>query len=175
MILKILSAREKSLKLPSKPISKIDKKILKLVSDMKDTLIAQKDPKGVGLAAPQVGKNIRLILITDKGKIIPMINPQIIWSSGQESKTQKKENIIMEGCLSLPNYYGNVRRKSKVKVRFINPEGKIIEQKFEGFSAQIVQHEIDHLNGKIFIERLLEQNGSLFKLNNNEWEEVKLT
>lgn len=174
-ILKILPVQDKKLRQKSKPVKRVDKKVLKLTKDMKQTLLAQKDPKGVGLAAPQVGRPIRLFLVRDNGKVITMINPEILWLSKKTNETKKKkEKYIAEGCLSLPHFYGPVKRAWAVKVEYQTPEGKKKKEKFEGFSAQIIQHELDHLNGITFVQRLLEQKRKLFKLHGDHWHEVEL-
>lgn len=129
----------------AKSISKIDKKIKDLVSSM---LIAMRssNPRGVGLAAPQVGLSLQLIVIeTEPDKPISLMNPVIIESRGKE--------VGLEGCLSIPGIYGNVVRSQKVKVKGINPDNSkkvIIEA--NGLLARAIQHEIDHLNGILFTD-----------------------
>lgn len=186
MIRRILPVQDTRLHQLSRPVEKLDQKLLDLIADMRQTLLSQKDPLGVGLAAVQVGKPIRLFLVKDRGEIITMINPEIIWkspetndphsslrSSGQATRGVKE--YTMEGCLSLPNYYGPVQRAAGVRVRFQIPKKlEITTKSFSGFTAQIVQHEMDHLQGKTFVERLLEQKRGLYKLHRGQWEEVEL-
>src|SRR5204863_9075586 len=129
----------------SKPVSKIDKKILNLIKDLKDTLEVQKEPEGVGLAAPQIGKNIRIFAVNHKKWKTIFINPEVL-----ELKTDKKikrpaEHDILEGCISLPNYYGPVDRPNYLKIKYLNEKGISIEEEFKNLDAQIVLHEIDHL------------------------------
>lgn len=173
-ILKILKIRDPLLRQKAKAVGKIDKRILKLIRDMEDTLVAQKDPKGVGLAASQVGKPLAICLVRDGKKIIPMLNPKIFWLSKKTNESRRGKEYVMEGCLSLPHYYGPVERANAIKIRYTTPEGKEKKEKFEGFIAQIIQHEVDHLNGKTFVERLLEQKRKLFKLHTRHWHEVEL-
>ena len=161
----------------SKAVAKIDKKILALIKDLKDTLKAQKEPEGVGLAAPQIGKNLKVFVAGYKNFQRVVINPEILKISGtapkvKKSKAQKKE--ILEGCLSLPYYYGPLKRTPKVTVKYLNEKGEEITEDFEGFNAQIILHEIDHLNGILFIDRLFEEKKPLYKVNGDEWEEVEL-
>lgn len=79
----------------------------------------------------------------------------------------------MEGCLSIPHYYGPLTRKESITIEYLDEKGKKQKEKFEGFDAQIVQHEIDHLNGKLFVDKLLNQKKPLYKFNKEgEWEEV---
>lgn len=174
MIKKIVPSTDKNLRKKSKPVKKVDRKIKNIAKDLIDTLKVQKDPEGVGLAAPQIGKNIRMFAMVDDGKGIKIvINPKII-SVDKKYKPKSKEKSL-EGCLSIPYYYGPLKRPQKVTIEYQNLKGQKKQETFKGFSAQIVQHEIDHLNGVLFVDHLIENNQSLFKLNDdNEWEEVEL-
>jgi peptide deformylase len=170
MIKKILKADDPILRKKSKTIKKVDKKILSLIADLKETLIAQKDPKGVGLAAPQIGKNLQVFIMRPDDKLKTIINPEII----SISKQKKEKKQIMEGCLSIPNYYSPLRRVEKIKIKYLTEDGKEKVETFEGFRAQIVEHEIDHLNGILFTDKVLEQKKPLYKLKADEWEKVDL-
>lgn len=176
MIRKILSSKEPSLRQKSKPIGKIDKKTKDLIKDLWDTLEVQKDPEGVGLAAPQIGKNVRLFVASYKDFRKVVINPEIISISESKTKNRmaKSNREILEGCLSLPNYYGPLKRAKSVKIKYLNENGQEVVETFEGFNAQIILHEIDHLEGVLFLDRLLEQKGKLYKATNDEWEEVDI-
>lgn len=124
---------------------KITKKTLKLLKDMEESMIAT---NGVGIAAPQVGVNTRMAHITiNKNKVFPIINPEII---------EKSEETItdIEGCLSLPGQWGPVTRAKEVTLRFTDISGKEHVMKFRDFEARIVQHEVDHLNGILFIDHV---------------------
>jgi len=180
MIRKIVQSGDPVLKKISKPVVKIDKKIKKLITDLKDTLKIQKDPEGVGLAAPQIGVNLRVFHIRYRGFERIVINPEIIKiekniKKKESRKTSHWKNEILEGCLSLPNYYGPLKRAHSVTIRYLDEYGKETTETFKGFHAQIVLHEIDHLNGIMFVERLLEQEKKLYELNSkDEWEEVEI-
>ena len=172
MIKKILSSTDPKLRVVSKPIIVIDKKIEDLAKDLKDTLIAQKDPEGVGLAAPQIGKNTRMFAMIQGKEIKIVLNPEIV-SLTDGKKKKIKNPSILEGCLSVPYYYGPLIRPQKVKLRYLDLNDRNEkEEEITGFSAQIIQHEVDHLNGILFVDRLLEQEKPLYKLVNDEWEEV---
>lgn len=175
MIRKIVQTTEPSLRQKSKTVTKIDKKIKDLIKDLKDTLSVQKDPEGVGLAAPQIGKNLRVFLARYKSFERVVINPEVI-KIEEVTKASKKESKkeILEGCLSLPYYYGPLKRASKVTIKYMNEDGKTIEEMFTGFHAQIILHEIDHLEGVLFIDHLLEEGKPLYKIDGDEWEEVEL-
>ncbi len=178
MIRKILQVKEKTLRQESKPVSVVDKKILELIEDMEDTLAAQKDPEGVGLAAPQIGKNVRMFLMNYDNTEKVVINPEILHieerAKTTKGKRKHKREKLLEGCLSLPHYYGPLKRANKLTLKYMDETGKSVTEEFKGFLAQIVQHEIDHLNGILFIDRVLEQNAPLYHFHGEEWEEVDL-
>lgn len=178
MIQKIIQSGDPILRRVSKPVQAIDRKILNLIQDLQDTLSVQKDPEGVGLAAPQIGKNLRVFAINFKNLKRIVINPEIIEIKDLRSKIKNPKSTkseILEGCLSLPYYYGPLKREGLVKLKYLDQNGKEIIEEFKDFNAQIILHEIDHLNGFLFIDRLLEQKKKLYKLDNNdEWEEVQI-
>lgn len=177
MIRKILNVKEKTLREPSKHVAKIDKKIKELIIDMEDTLAAQSDPEGVGLAAPQIGRNLQIFLMKYEDIEKVVINPKIIKSEKEElvkNGKRKKRNKLLEGCLSLPHYYGPLKRPTHITLEYMDETGKKVVEEFNGFLAQIVQHEVDHLNGVLFIDRILEQNAPLYHFHGEEWEEVEL-
>ncbi|EKE05048.1 MAG: hypothetical protein ACD_19C00426G0070 [uncultured bacterium] len=177
MVQRIIQSGEKKLREISKPVAKVDKKVLRLVRDLRDTLAVQKDPEGVGLAAPQIGVNLRVFAIDFKNLKRIVINPEIIEISNSSPTTRNRKNKseILEGCLSLPHYYGPLKREGYVKLKYLDETGKEIVEEFKDFNAQIILHEIDHLNGFLFIDRLLEQKEKLYKLDrDNEWEEVNV-
>lgn len=123
----------------------------KIAEDLIDTM---KTAKGLGIAAPQVGKNIRIFIATlgyktPAQKIVPMVNPVILSHSADME-------IDEEGCLSLPGIYGKVERFRGVKVEFFDLEGQKQTLELEGLDARVVQHETDHLNGVLFIDRMKE-------------------
>jgi peptide deformylase len=171
MIRKIVQAGDARLRTKSKPVKNIDRKIQQLITDLKETLLAQTDPEGVGLAAPQIGKNLRVFVMRDEKKILTVINPEII-SVSKAQKSKAKKNEPLEGCLSIPHYYGPLTRGEKIKIKYLNEKGKEITETFIDFPAQIVQHEIDHLNGLLFVDKLLEQKRPLYQIKGDEVEEV---
>jgi len=174
MVKKIVKTKDPRLRKVSKPVDKIDKKILNLIGDLKETLITQRDPEGVGLAAPQIGKNLRIFVMKTNGKVKEVINPEIVSISESKEKRTKGEGKIMEGCLSLPHYYGPLKRANRVRLKYKTAEGEEKEEEFRGFEAQLVLHEVDHLDGILFIERLLEQKKGLYKQYGEEWVEVDI-
>lgn len=168
------------LRQPAKPVQALDKKVQVVISDMTSALLAAKNPEGVGLAAPQIGVSLRIFLIrpTPKTKPQVFINPEIIKYS-QRKQDSKKDNGVYEGCLSLPHHYAPVSRSMSVTVKYQKPDptNSLLQTATEtltGFPAHIVQHELDHLNGILFIDRVLEQNTPLFKVIGKNWEEITL-
>ena len=135
---------EKCLRAVSEPVEAIDDNIRLLVEEMFHTM---KKENGIGLAAPQVGKNLRLfIALVDNQKYV-FINPQII-------ETSQDVCDIEEGCLSIPKIYEYVTRPSAVRIQFLDIEGKRKTMEADGLLARVIQHEHDHLNGVLFIDRL---------------------
>lgn len=136
----------------SKKITRIDSSIHKLVSDMIDTMKSFDNGQeaSAAMAAIQVGAPLRLTIVRDGNEFTPIINPTI-------TKHSKEELNDMEGCMSVPKKYGPVKRYKKIKVKGLNLDGKKIEMKVEGFRARVLQHEIDHMNGKLFLNRVPEK------------------
>jgi len=120
--------------------------IKQLILDMEKTML-EKD--GIGLAAPQIGKNIKVIVVNTESGVIALINPKIL------RKSWKKE-IMEEGCLSLPEVFGLVKRSAKVNLVALNKNGKKVKFKATGMFARVLQHEIDHLSGVMFIDKATE-------------------
>ena len=141
-VLPILKVGNPILKNQSTPIQKIDKNIRKLIQDMFDTMT---EAEGVGLAAPQVGENVRLIVLNMGDGPFEIINPVIIDEVG--------EQVGVEGCLSVPGFYGDVTRFLQVTVGGINSKGKKVKVTGEGLLARALQHEIDHLDGVLYLDR----------------------
>lgn len=183
-MLKIVHAPAQVLTKGVRPVAKIDKKIRQLVYDMEETLVAQVDPQGVGLAAPQVGVDLAIFIIkpTLSADTEVFINPKVLeivegHKSKVESRKQNeeddKEDIKLEGCLSIPKIWGPVTRNSKVLLEYQDLSGEKITKWFTGFKAVIVQHETDHLNGILFTQRVLEQKGKLYEEKNGELEAIQ--
>ncbi|RLC37563.1 peptide deformylase [candidate division Kazan bacterium] len=139
----------KKLRQKSEVVKVVDKNIKRLVSDMFDIMHAD---NGIGLSAPQIGVSKRVIIGEYESTKTPvprmvLINPEITWTS-------KKETVDEEGCLSFPNLYGMVKRPERIRYTAMNENGKKIEGKATGLQARVIQHEIDHLDGILFIDRL---------------------
>ena len=128
----------------TKPVTVITDDIKRLIDDMFETMYAA---RGIGLAAPQVGRSERLCVIDVDDEPLVLINPEIIESSRATAKAE-------EGCLSIPDVYGDVERPSTVRVRAMDRDGNVFEREASELLARCMQHEIDHLHGKMFIDYL---------------------
>jgi peptide deformylase len=131
----------------AKPVAQVDARIKKIVADMADTMY---EAPGVGLAATQVDVHERIVVIDisdDQNELMVFINPEIIWASA-ETKSWR------EGCLSVPEFYDEVERPAQIRVKALDLEGKEFEMDADGLLAVCLQHELDHLQGKVFVEYL---------------------
>lgn len=161
----IIHAPHVALTTPAKNVATFDKRLGRLIETMKRTLIATNNPKGVGLAAPQIGQSWRVFITrpTEKSAIRVFINPEISFASTELTDGVPERDNKLEGCLSIPNVWGKVKRASKIKLKYINEKGENHEETFEGFLATIIQHETDHVNGILYTQRVLEQKGKLYQ------------
>lgn len=140
---KIVQYGDETLRRVCRPVDKITPAVLTLLDDMLETMRAA---DGVGLAAPQVGILRRIVVIeTEPGNVIELINPKIIATAGEQEGS--------EGCLSLPGQFGVVRRPRHVTVRAMNRHGETFEMSGSDLLARAFCHELDHLDGKVFIDR----------------------
>lgn len=145
-LLKISTYPSEVLRKVAEPVREITPDLLALVRDMMDTMYTS---DGVGLAAPQVGVSKRIIIASPEAKPGTekvYLNPEIVSQEGEE--------LGLEGCLSLPGIAGEVKRAKKIVFKALNLQGKSVTVKAEDFFARIIQHEVDHLNGKLFIDRV---------------------
>ena len=161
MALEILTYPDERLKQLSEPVSVIDTRIVDFIRELEATRLA--GPSACGIAAPQVGVFERIVIVdvsnmkkpvANHGHMI-MINPEIIEHDGM--------TMGREGCLSVPEFTGNVMRAEKIKIQFQNPQGKTIEFETAGFEARAIQHEMDHLDGLLFLDRLVSRRTDLFR------------
>jgi peptide deformylase len=148
-ILPIIVLPDKRLRLVSEPVARIDAEVKQLVADMFETMY---EAPGVGLAAIQVGVPKRIVTVDatrgeEEKQPIALINPEIVWSSEEKIAHE-------EGCLSIPEFLDEVERAERVRVRFLDLDGKEHELEADGLLARVVQHEVDHINGVLFIDHL---------------------
>ena len=147
--LDILIAPDRRLKTKAKPVGQVDDRVRKLMDDMLETMYAA---PGIGLAAPQVGVLERVLVIDCTGKDeennpVRMVNPEILWQSDTL-------NSYEEGCLSLPEQFAEVTRPDACRVRYLDENNRAVEMSCDGLLATCVQHEIDHLDGVLFVDHL---------------------
>lgn len=148
-ILEIIVAPDPRLKLKAKPINVVDESIRKLMNDMLETMHSA---PGIGLASIQVG-DLRRVIVVDVSKPeeaknpICMANPELIWSSDKERSHE-------EGCLSLPEQYIEIQRPDAIRVRYLDLDGKTQELEADGLLSTCIQHEMDHLDGILFVDHL---------------------
>jgi peptide deformylase len=148
------------LRKPTKPVTEVTDELRKLIADMFETMYAA---EGIGLAAPQVGRTERLAVVDVEGKKFALINPEVLATAGSPEKAE-------EGCLSIPDIYGDVERPAEVTIRAIDENGNQYEETATQLLGRCFQHEIDHLDGKLFIDYLspLKRKAALSK-----WEKAK--
>jgi len=143
-VYQIIKEGDPVLREKAKEIKEINPSVIRLLDNLKDTLHSTSN--GVGLAAPQIGISKRAIVVeTEETGLIEMVNPEILSAEGTEED--------WEGCLSCPGLEGLVPRATRIKVRYLNREGQCVECKAEDFLARVIQHEVDHLDGILFIDR----------------------
>ena len=140
----ILTADKPALHIKAKPVQRVDVSIRRLMADMVETM---HDSSGAGLAAPQIGVSLRVIVLWHEDDEFRLVNPEITWASHE---TELDE----EGCLSIPGYRGNVVRHAAIKIRGKDAKGRNTQLRAEGRLARIFQHEIDHLDGILFTDRM---------------------
>ncbi len=196
--MKIVQAPDQVLSQMANPVETIDKAIKKLLREMEQTLTAQTDPEGVGLAAPQVGESLQLFIVKQDpdAPLMTFINPEIektfekpankateIRQSKNAANAKKKakidKGVQLEGCLSLKDVWGVVKRPYGVVLSYQDETGMKHHKTFDGFLATIIQHEVDHLKGVLFPKRVLEQKNPLYHSIKNakgeiEFEEIEI-
>lgn len=141
-VLEIVQNPSPVLRRRAEPVARVTKRIAKLIRDMADTMYAA---NGVGLAAPQIGQSIRVIVVDAGEGLVTIVNPEIIDRKGSATD--------VEGCLSIPGVSGYVTRAAGVTVLGLDAKGRALKMEAEGLLARALQHEIDHLDGILFIDR----------------------
>lgn len=155
-MLQLVIAPNPKLRIQTKQVKKINSALLQTLKEMIKLTKTFNDPEGVGLASTQVGLGEAFFVAKNGEKFLSVVNPKLI----SRSKRTKK---FFEGCLSIPNMWGEVSRSLTVKVTYGDIEGNTIVKTLTGLMAHIFQHEIDHLNGILFPERVLQQKGKFYK------------
>jgi peptide deformylase len=160
-LLPIITAPDPRLKLKAKPVAQVDDEVRRLMDDMLETMYAA---PGIGLAAPQVGVARRIIVVDtaregEDPKLLKIANPEILWRSDELA-------VYSEGCLSLPEHYADVERPAAIKLRYLDYQNEIHTIELSGLPATCIQHEMDHLEGVLFVDHIsaLKRNIILRKL-----------
>jgi peptide deformylase len=195
--MKVITAPHPTLRKVANPVTKFDKRLVKFVERLKKQLLLEKEPEGVGLAAPQVNKSWQIFILRHLGQnldnqenqdqekekkpnnqldqLTAFINPKIIAHSTK--KTLLKGAKDFEGCLSIPKIYGPVPRWDWVEVEYqtLNQKGEMEKrtEKYHDFLARVIQHEYDHLQGILFTDYLLDINLPAYIIENNQWVELE--
>lgn len=197
--MKIISAPHPTLRQVANPVTKFDKRLAKFVERLKKQLLLEKDPEGVGLAAPQVNKSLQIFILRQSGanhsehnqenqdqnkknkqdnkldQLTAFINPKIIAHSQKKILLKKAEHF--EGCLSVPRIYGPVPRWEWVELSYQtlkhNGELENRKEKYQDFPARVIQHEYDHLQGVLFTDHLLENDLPAYVIEKGEWVELE--
>ncbi len=154
----IVLAPNPRLRTKTKPVRNISDGLLKIADEMIKVTKSYTDPEGVGLASTQIGRDEKMFVMKTKDNNFRVVfNPEILSYS-------KKTKVFFEGCLSIPNYYGQVKRPTTIKVKFVQENGNIITLSLTGIEAWIFQHECEHLEGRLFVDKVLEQGSRMFKV-----------
>ena len=146
-VLSILNYPDQRLHTIAKPVASVDARIQQIVADMAETMY---EASGIGLAATQVDIHERIIVIDtseERDALMVFINPELIWASPEKKSWR-------EGCLSVPDFFDEVERPERIKIKSLNQEGQFFELEADGLLAVCLQHEMDHLQGKVFVENL---------------------
>jgi peptide deformylase len=138
----VIGADSPVLRTETLKITQFDKELKKLIGDLLDTV---EHAKGAGLAAPQIAVTSRVCVARIRDEFVPLVNPEILWQS--DIVTQEEE-----GCLSLPDVWLYIPRPTEIVLRYADEKGKEQERKLEGWDARVVQHELDHLHGKLIVD-----------------------
>lgn len=154
--MQVVKAPDARLRVKTKPVRKINPALKNTLKEMVKLTKTFKDPEGVGLASTQVGLEESFFVAKDTKKFMSVVNPKVL-SVGKRTKQ------YFEGCLSVPNMWGEVKRATSIKVTYQDTSGKVVTVPLKGVLAWIFQHEIDHLNGILFSDRVLEQKGKFYK------------
>lgn len=171
--MEILRAPSHKLRVKTKPVKKITSELLNTARKMIKLTESFKDPEGVGLSSTQIGREENFFVVKLGNKFIIVFNAKITAQS-------KKQKMFFEGCLSIPDYYGEVKRPISVTVSYQDKTGQQITKRLNGANSWIFQHEVDHINGRLFMDLVLEQKSRVFKAVGKDqagdeiFEEVKL-
>lgn len=161
MIKPFVALPDQKIRSTSQEVRSFDQSLQSLAQDLIDTASAQTNPVALGLAAPQIGVFKKVFVARIRNKFKPFVNPKIV-------KLSKNAGSLMEGCFSVSGVYGSVTRPQEVTLEAFDIHGKKFTKTLKNLEAKIVQHELDHLDGILFIDHVESQNGKLFKVKQNK-------
>lgn len=172
--MEVVTVPDNRLRVKTRPVKKITPSLEKVFDEMIKLTLSFEDPEGVGLAATQIGEDEQYFVAKKtNGDFITCINPKI-------TRTSPKTKIYLEGCLSIPNVYGDVERHLWVDVEYLDRQGNKHKERLSGILAWIFQHEVDHLAGKLFVDHIVAHRGKLYQVSGRDaaggevLEEIKL-
>ncbi len=173
--MEVVKAPDNKLRVKTRPVKKVTTELLKIAREMIKMTKSFKDPEGVGLAATQIGRSERFFVgkVGKNGEFEIVINPKIL-------KSSPKQKVFFEGCLSIPDIYGETTRPISVSVEYMDEKGEKVFKRLQGITAWIFQHEVDHLDGTLFMDHVLTQKGKVYKVAGRDetgseiFEEVRL-
>lgn len=180
MKLRLIYTPDSILTVKARKVTVFNTKLQSIIEDMKYILLTCKNPEGVGLAAPQVGLALQIFIMkSDTNEPIrTFINPTILKKIGTPHGGKKAKKNILEGCLSVKNVWSEVDRYTSVVIRYQDLDGSVHTYEGKGFESNIIQHELDHLQGILFTKRALEQKKTLYRIvkkdNQEEFEPIEL-
>ena len=157
MIKPFVALPDERIRQKSESVNAFDNSIRSLIADLTETAQAQENPPALGLAAPQIAVLKRVFVAKIRNKFRPFVNAKIL-------KTSKKQGAYLEGCFSVGGKYGHAIRPMEIDVEAQDKTGKKFKRHYKGLAARIIQHEIDHLEGTLFIDHVFAQNGKLFRV-----------
>ncbi len=160
-VLEILTYPDERLKRIAEPVERFDDELRAFITELEETMDA--GPGGVGIAAPQVNRNQRIVIVDCSKARKPVPNHGRLFLVNPEITKWEGMAVGREGCMSVPDYTGNVIRAERVDLVAFDPSGEKREFGFEGFEARAVQHEMDHLDGMLFLDRLVSRRNDLFR------------
>jgi len=160
----ILKHPDHRLRQKAQPVVRFDQSLTDLFFELEETM--SRGPGGVGIAAPQVGKSLRLIVVDCRKSLRPCKNNGLLYMANPVIELESGEALGREGCLSVPDWVGMVPRSKKISVSYDDTEGNRMQIESSGFEARVIQHEIDHLDGILFIDRVVSTQALVRRLNN---------
>lgn len=157
MNVEFVTSPDERIRFKSREVVAFDKSLRQLIENLIETAQVQQEPPALGLAACQIAVAKKVFVAKVQNKFRAFVNGRIV-------KKSKEETALLEGCFSVPGIYGQVRRPAEITIEAQDISGRKIKRSYKGFPAKIIQHEIDHADGILFVDHVREQNGKLFRV-----------